>query len=127
MQYIYVSSKSGSIILDTSTPPTTEQIQNLVGRPGLIGQIETLHRQFTHTSLVILKEQNGELKSLPVVARTHRGENIFGDFLVLRNVPYSEGYRLGGLTHSQILIAQDELQLAKQPQPSQTTKARTHP
>jgi hypothetical protein len=116
MRYIYVSSKSGSIILDTSTPPTTEQIQALIGRPGEIAQIETLYRQFTHTSLVILKVQSGELKSLPIVARTHRGENIFGDFLVLRNVPYSEGYRLGGLTHSQILIAQDELHIFTQAQ-----------
>jgi hypothetical protein len=116
MRYIYVSSKSGSVILDTSRSPTTEQIQALIGRPDVIGQIETLYRQFTHTSLVILKEKNGELKSLPTIARTYQGENIFGDFLVLRNVPYSEGYKLEGLTHSQTLIAQDELHLFAQAQ-----------
>jgi hypothetical protein len=116
MQYLYISRKSGSVILDTAKPPTTEQIQNLVGRPGEIAHIETLYRQFTHTSLIILKVQGGELKSLPIVARTHRGENIFGDFLVLRNVPHSDGFRLEGLTHSQILIVNDELHLFAQAQ-----------
>jgi len=116
MRYIYVSRKSGSVILDTSTPPTIEQIQALIGRPGEIAQIETLYQRFTHTSLVILKVQSGELKSLPIVARTHRGEKIFGDFLVLRNVPHTDGFRLEGLTHSQILIVQDELQICAQTQ-----------
>jgi hypothetical protein len=116
MQYIYVSRKSGSVVLDTSTPPTIEQIQVLIGRPGEIAQIETLNQRFTHTSLVILKVQSGELKLLPIVARTHRGENIFGDFLVLRNVPHSDGFRLEGLTHSQILIVHDELHVFTQAQ-----------
>jgi hypothetical protein len=116
MRYIYVSKKSGSIILDTSTPPTIEQIQALVGRPGEMAQIETLYQRFTHNSLVIFQEQSGELKSLPIVARTHRGENIFGDFLVLRNVPHSDGFRLEGLTHSQILIVHDELHVFTQAQ-----------
>lgn len=116
MRYIYVSKKSGCVILDTSKPPTTEQIQALVGKPGVMAEIETLHRQFTHTNLIILQEQNGELKSLPIVARTHQGENIFGDFLVLRNVPHSDGFRLEGLTHSQILIVQDELHISAQVQ-----------
>ncbi len=116
MRYIYVSRKSGCVILDTSKPTTTEQIQALVGKPGVMAEIETLHRQFTHTNLIILQEKSGELKLLPVVARTHRGENIFGDFLILRNVPHSDGFRLEGLTHSQILIVQDELQLCIQAQ-----------
>jgi hypothetical protein len=116
MRFIYVSGKSGSVILETAKPPTTEQIQALVGIPGEIGQIETLYQQFTHTSLIILQEQSGELKSLPIVARTQQGENIFGDFLVLRNVPHSDGFRLEGLTHSQILIVQDELHLFAQAQ-----------
>ena len=116
MRYIHVSSKSGSVIIETSKPPATEQIQALVGKPGEIAQIETLYRRFTHTNLIILQEQGGELKSLPVVARTHRGENIFGDFLVLRNVPHSDGFKLEGLTHSQILIVQDELYIFTQAQ-----------
>ena len=116
MRYIYVSRKSGSVIIKTAKPPTTEQIQALVGRPGEIAQIETLYQRFTHTSLVIFQEKSSELKSLPVVARTHQGENIFGDFLVLRNVPHSDGFRLEGLTHSQILIVRDELHICAQAQ-----------
>lgn len=122
MQYIYVSSKSGSVILDTAKPPTTEQIQNLVGRPGQTARIELLHHLFSHLSIVLIRELGGDLKSMPVTAKTERGEKIFGDFLVLRNVPYSEGYRLGGLTHSQILIVQDELQWFAQAQSAQTTE-----
>jgi hypothetical protein len=124
MRFIHVSKKSGIVILETSKPPTTEQIQNLVGRPGEIAQIETLYRRFTHTSLIILQEQSGELKSLPIVARIQQGENIFGDFLVLRNVPHTDGFRLEGLTHSQILIVNDELHLCSHPNPESNSNIR---
>ncbi len=127
MRYIYVSSKSGIVILDTSKPPTTEQIQAHVGRPGQTARIEILHHLFSHFDIVLIRELKGDLKSMPVMAQTAKGEKIFGDFLVLRNVPYSEGYRLEGLTPSQILIAQDELQLVKQPEQVKPTKIRTNP
>jgi hypothetical protein len=127
MKYIYISSKSGSVILDTSKAPTTAQIQSLVGRPNQTAQIEILYRQFSHSDLILIREQKGELKSMPIVARTIKGEKIFGDSLVLRNIPYSEGYKLGGLTHSQILIVQDELQLVKQPKPIKTANRKGRP
>jgi hypothetical protein len=122
MQYIQVTKEKGLQVLEAEKTPTREEIQKLVGRPGQTARIEILHHLFNHINLVLIREHNGELKSMPITARTAKGEKIFGDFLVLRNVPYSEGYKLGGLTHSQILIVQDELQLVKQPKPVKTAK-----
>jgi hypothetical protein len=118
MRYIQVTQKKRFQVLEAEETPTREQIQSIVGRPGQIARIEILHHLFSHFDIVLIRELKGDLKSMPVMAQTAKGEKIFGDFLVLRNVPYSEGYRLGGLTHSQILIAQDELQICCHPNPN---------
>jgi hypothetical protein len=116
MRYIQVTQKKKFQVLEAEETLTREQIQSIVGRPGQIARIEILHHLFSHFDIVLIRELKGDLKSMPVMAQTAKGEKIFGDFLVLRNVPYSEGYRLGGLTHSQILIAQDELHIFTQAQ-----------
>ncbi len=127
MRYIQVTQKKRFQVLEAEETLTREQIQSIVGRPGQIARIEILHHLFSHFDIVLIRELKGDLKSMPVMAQTAKGEKIFGDFLVLRNVPYSEGYRLEGLTPSQILIAQDELQLVKQPEQVKPTKIRTNP
>jgi hypothetical protein len=112
MKYIEVTA-DGLEICESKQLLTLEEMQMLVGNPAEKGFITLVQNRFSDHSVVIVCDEEGLLKPLPLVAKTRLDDRLFGNLIILRNVPYADGYKLEGLTEQQIIIVREELILAQ--------------
>jgi hypothetical protein len=111
MKFIYVSPEKGIEIIAQAQKPTLHEIQDLVGISGEDAFVENLQLCFSDRTIVILCDDERDIKNLPLLATSPVGDQIRGSFLIMGSHYTDVELDYTGLTDAQISIVLNELRL----------------
>jgi hypothetical protein len=109
LKYLKVN-PDGISVHDRSFCPSSEELATLLGQSAPLHRANYLRNIFTDLSLLVLCS-NGINR--PWVAKTHKGEHLFGTLLILREIPLDFGFELSGLGEHQILLVHQQLSVKR--------------
>jgi hypothetical protein len=109
LKYLKVN-LDGISVHERPSCPSSEELATILGQSEPLNRANCLRKIFTDLSLLILCS-NGT--NLPWVAKTHKGEHLFGTLLILREIPLDFGCELSGLGEHQISLVHQQLSVKR--------------
>lgn len=111
-QFIHVTPNKFEFVKVARDIPLSE-LKNRVGVVGEDAYIECVYNQFSHSRTIIVCDESGRLKNLPIVAITRRGTAIHGCFIIagLEQAKDEYGWNICGIPEARIPITLNETRL----------------